>query len=578
MVKNTVLPLNDPLPCHKAAPLAREAFSCQKIKVFMLKWKIDVYGWFMNRIAIYLNKSIDGVVYSAPGILEQYATDRSMLKMHPRVVALPENTMDIRRLVRFSHQLAQKKISLPITVRGSGYSKTGSDIGTGLVISTERMSAIQEIDIRQRLVRVQCGVKLGELKKALNLCGLDLPVFGNPFETIGGLIAKAASASNNTEPSTIYDFINRAEVVLADGALVEMSNLSTRYFRRKKQSGDREGELYRAMDELLDDEWEAVNNLPENKKNRFGYSGLGAVKTKHSFSLLPLLTGSEGTLGIITEVILKVEPVFDRPDYIAIPCKTAEAFAFVSSELKRLKFTDIVVYDTELFNATDNTGKFSRFFRRVSDDGYLVVANVKDDSTRERKRKLAKIRSAMPDTLRVIEEGEGNERDFIELDRTLDAYLNDSAPNSYHLPLIDGVYVPQENQVKFLDGVTALAKAMSLPMAVYGSVDFNTFSIRPCFNPSSAAGRKKIVQFLGTYLKLISENDGYPCGEAPEGRFMAIFAQKFESPRTLDLYKKVKNIFDPNGILNPGIKHETNAKTTFKHFRSDYNRGIISRD
>jgi FAD/FMN-containing dehydrogenase len=115
-------------------------------------------------------------------------------------------------------------------------------------------------------------------------------------------------------------------------------------------------------------------------------------------------------------------------------------------------------------------------------------------------------------------------------------------------------------------------------MAVYGSVDFNTFSIRPSFNPSSSAGRKKIIQFLGEYLKLISAHDGYPCGEAPEGRFMAIFAQKFETKRTLDLYKKVKAIFDPYGILNPGIKHETNTRVTLKHFRDDYNHGIQTKD
>ena len=162
----------------------------------------------MNRIAIYLNKIIDGVVYSAPGILDHYSTDRSLLRIHPRVVAVPENTMDVRRLVRYSYQLAQKNVSFPITVRGAGYGKNGSALGSGLVISTERMDAIQELDVRQRLVRVQCGVKLGELKKALQLCGLDLPVFGDPNETIGGLIAKAASASDNTEPSTICNFIN----------------------------------------------------------------------------------------------------------------------------------------------------------------------------------------------------------------------------------------------------------------------------------------------------------------------------------------------------------------------------------
>ena len=542
------------------------------------KINIDVKGWFMNRIAIYLNKSIDGVVYSAPSILEQYSTDRSMLKIHPRIVALPENTMDIRRLVRFSYQLSQKKISLPITVRGAGYSKTGSDIGPGLIISTERMCAIQEIDVRQRLVRVQCGVKLGELKKALNLCGLDLPVIGNPFETIGGLIAKCASASNNTKPSTIHDFIDRAEVILSDGTLIEARGLSNRYFRHKKLQEDSEGELYRKLDDLIENEWSSIVKLPENKKNRFGYSGLGAVKTKHSFSLLPLLCGSEGTLGIISEVILKVEPVFDRPDVIAIPCKTATAFAFVCRELKRLDFTDIVVYDTELFNATNETGKSSRFFRRVSDDGYLVVANAKDDSNRDRRRKLTKIRRALPENVRIIEEDEENERDFIGLDRTLDAYLNDNASNNYHLPLVDGVYIPPDNQVKFLNGVTALAKEMKLPLAVYGSVDFDTFSVRPSFNPTSIAGRKRIIQFLGAYLRLISENKGYPCGEASEGRFMAVFAQKFEEQSTLDLYKKVKQLFDPAGILNPGIKQSTDVKMTLKHFRTDYNSGINTKD
>lgn len=532
----------------------------------------------MNRIAIYLNKTIDGVVYSAPGILDEYATDRSMLKIHPRVVAVPENTMDIRRLVRFSYQLSQKNISMPITVRGSGHSKTGSDIGSGIIISTEKLTAIQEIDIRQRLVRVQCGVRLGELRKALNLCGLDLPVSGNPFETVGGLIAKSASASNNTEPSTIQDFIDRAEIVLSDGSLMELRALSNHYVKRKMKYADREGEIYRAIDALIEDEREAISSLPENKKNRFGYGGIRAVKSKHGLSLLPLLCGSEGTLGIVSEVILRVEPVFDRPDYIAIPCKNAAAFEKVSAELKRLRFTDIVMYDTELFNDSENIGKSSRFFRSVSDDGFLIVANAKDDSQRERHRKFAKIRRALPDSMRIIEENDDNVRDFVELESILSAYLNDNTVTNYHLPLVDGVYIPPEHQKDFLNAVMKYAKDAGLRLALYGSVDNNTFSVRPSFNPTSVDGRKKMIRFLNAYLKLIQASHGYPCGEAPEGRFMAVFAQKFESPQTLTLYSKIKAIFDPQGILNPGIKHETNMRATLKQFRSDNRRGISAKE
>ena len=71
----------------------------------------------MNRLAVYLNRHIDGVVYSAPSILTANSTDRSVLKYFPRLVAEPEGALDVRRLARFSYQLAQKKIPLPITLR-----------------------------------------------------------------------------------------------------------------------------------------------------------------------------------------------------------------------------------------------------------------------------------------------------------------------------------------------------------------------------------------------------------------------------------------------------------------------------
>ncbi len=532
----------------------------------------------MNRIAIYLNKIIDGAVYSAPSILEHYSTDRSMLKISPRVVALPENTMDLRRLVRFSHQLSQKKISLPITVRGAGHSKTGAGIGSGLVILTERMANIQEIDVRQRLVRVQCGVRLGELKKALSLLGLDIPVMGNPFETIGGLIANCASASNNTEPSTIADFIDRAEVVLNDGTLLEVRNLSHRYLCRILDQADREGCLYHNLDDLIEKEQESIELLPENKKNRFGYSGLRNVKTKHSFSLLPLICGSEGTLGIISEVILRVEPVFDQPNHVAIHCKTATNYVSIVEELKKLRFTDIVMYDMAIFAESEKTGKGCEFFRKTNGEGYLIVANVKDDSHRERRRKLAKMYRNLPNTTRIIEESDENASIFAGLDRALSVHINDDSANNYHIPLIDGAYIPPEKQAKYLDDVKKLSESMKLPMPVYGSADFDTFSLYPSFNPSTVAGRKKLVQFIGAYLKIITECYGYPCGEAPEGRFLAIFAQKFETQRTLDLYKKVKEIFDPDGILNPGIKQNVDTRNTLKHFRTDYNREIREKE
>lgn len=531
----------------------------------------------MNRLAIYLNQHLDGVVYSAPNILAHYATDRSLLRYYPRVVAVPENVTDVRRLVQFSNLLARKKISLPITVRGAGQGKTGAALSSGIVLSTERLNRIAELDSRQRLIRVQCGVTLGELKKALLLYGLDLPVFGNPAATIGGLISEAAPASNNTAPRTILDFIEEAEIVLSDGSLLQAHRHSKRQLRKKQSQKDFEGSIYQALFKLYSSYAQLPYRLPPIEVNKSAYPGFASLKNGLSYNLAPIFAGAEGSLGIITEVILRCEPVFDTPDYFAIICENATAFAKTSALLKKLKFTDQEVYDTELFDRAASTGKNSRFFRKPKADGYLILANAKDDSKRLRRQKLRRLKKTLPSTVRFIPAKDDHITDFTLLRANLSAYLNDTnSAGACHLPLSDGAYIPPVHQAEFLDGVTALAKDLKLALAVFGLADFNLFTVRPSFAPNLATDRQAAMHFLRQYLALIKKCKGSPCGAAAEGRFLATFARPFFDAESLRLAGEIKKIFDPFDILNPGIKHEVEPRAVLKHFRTDYNSGLLS--
>lgn len=526
----------------------------------------------MNRIAVYLNQHIIGVVYSAPSILSNYATDRSILRFYPRIVAEPINATDVRRLVKFSSQLATKNIPLPITVRGGGNSKTGSDLGTGLIISMSRMNRIQEIDIRQRLIRVQAGITLGELQKALALQGLDLPVRGHPSETIGGLISRNAIASNNTQPGTIADFVQAVEVVLSDGSLAEFSAINGATLKRKIKEQSFEGEIYRSVNDIIQRNGARVEEI--SATDHSGYMGLRNVKQKHGINLAPIFCGAEGTPGVITEVILRVEPVFETPDYIAIPVDNAKSFVAVTQLLQELKFTDIVFYDTELYNESDAIGKTSHFFRKASNDGYLILANAKDDSRSARRRKFRKLAKKLPNNIRSIRATADNESDFAALRENLLAYLNDSG-QSYHLPLIDNVYIPTDCQVKFLNGVTELAKDLNVKLAVFGAVEHHVFTVRPSYTPSTVEGRKVMISFMRRYLELVYQCDGHAFGAAPEGRFLAMLTQRYREAELTQLYGQIKSIFDPIDILNPGIKHEIDSRLTLRHFRTDYNTGVL---
>ena len=391
------------------------------------------------------------------------------------------------------------------------------------------------------------------------------------------MIAKNACASDNTEPRTIIEFVKQAEIVLADGTLIQTEKLNSLKLKMKLKQKGTEGEIYRRMVELVNKNQGIIDSIAPCETNKAGYSGITRVKTKHEFDLLPLFCGSEGMLGIITEVILKVEPIFEDPNYIAIPCENSAQFVKASELLRKLKFTDIEFYDTELFNEALNTGKSSKVFRKANDDGYLIIANAKDDVRGERRRKIKRLIKRLPGNMRVIEKNDENEEDFVAFNENLIAYLNDSG-TSYHLPIIDGVYVPVESQAKFLDDVTALAHELKLGLAVYGSVDFNTFTIRPSFTPSTSDGRRTLILFMRRYLELIDKYGGHPCGAAPEGRFLAMFTRRYESSEVLDLYGEIKKIFDPNDILNPGLKHEVEPTVVLRHFRTDYDQGIIPKE
>ena len=143
----------------------------------------------MNKIANFLNARISGLVTDKPEILAAYSRDASVLEIMPKLLFLPNNIEDIQYVLRFINELAKKGYRLPLAVRGSGLDQSGADLSDGMVLSTEKMNKIQEIDERGCLVRVQAGVTLGELNSALALLGLRLPIEADSKETIGGLVS-----------------------------------------------------------------------------------------------------------------------------------------------------------------------------------------------------------------------------------------------------------------------------------------------------------------------------------------------------------------------------------------------------
>ncbi len=124
----------------------------------------------MNKIAAYLSQHLSGEVSSAQSLRKFYSTDGSILSIAPEIVAFPRVTNDVRKIARFTWQLAEKGHIVGITVRGYGGDVTGAAIGKGIIVDTSKqLNGIIEIAAKDKLVHVQPGASLSFLEESLKL-------------------------------------------------------------------------------------------------------------------------------------------------------------------------------------------------------------------------------------------------------------------------------------------------------------------------------------------------------------------------------------------------------------------------
>lgn len=532
----------------------------------------------MNKIAKYLNQHIVGNVFDQPAVLEKYATDRSVLRIMPQMVAIPESTTDVRRIVKFINQLAIKNIRIPITVRGSGLDKTGADLGEGLILSTEHLNKIQEIDDHSRLVRVQAGVTLGQLNSALALYGLTLPIIADPRETIGSLIANFVTDQGAGKYNGIYYYVDCLEAVLSDGDTIQTSRYSRRLVERKKNATSLEGSVYRDIDDLVTRSRITLDAMESrNTVDSAGYQMITqVVRSKNgSFDLLPLFYASQGTLGVITEVILRCEVFSPETFHLMAAFESINAALSYTHTINSLKPSKLSIYDARMFSSVEKHGKDLALFAPKFNKGFLVLTGF-DDRPGKARRKLRKCMKMLPNNAAAVMETSNNATDFQRLHSAVISYLNDDTKGE-HVSIVDDFYLPAERLAGFLGDLKVLEDAYDIKLPIFGSNSTCNYSIRPEFSMSSIQDRQQLIRFLKDFSALLNDHGGSITGGAPEGRTKAIVTNLMHTEEEMNVYRKIKKTFDPNMILNPNAKIGTvNPASIIKHLRTEANTGIAT--
>lgn len=531
----------------------------------------------MNKVAKILNQNLIGNVYDEPKILEAYSTDRSVMKIVPRMVVVPENTDDVRRTVRFVDQLAKKGIKLPITVRGSGLDKTGADLTNQLCLSMERMNHIQEIDTRARLVRVQAGVTLHQLNSALALHGLNLPVDANPDQTIGSLISNFITDHSAGKYNGIAYYLDCIEVVLSDGSVLHTSAYAPRAVKAKKAQKNFEGKIYRKIDELIQNNADLIADLRrQNRVDAAGYRPFTEISRKKGkdFDLLPLFCAAQGTLGVITEVILRAEVTPAPATHFAAAFESSEDAIVFLQRARALTPLTLRLYDARIFHKAVSAGKDIGLFAKRFDNGYIALIAFNDAKHLNRK-KMRECLKLLPENSAAVIETLENHKDFQRIQTALMSYLNDNLRGE-RASLTDDFFLPPQKMIGFLKELKVLAETYRLELPLFGDYATAIYSLRPDFELGTPQDKQVLVKFLKDFAFLLDTYGGALSGGAPEGRIKAIITNRNLPSNEQEVYQKIKDILDPRGIFNPNVKLGSDSRSVVRHLREEYNAGITT--
>ena len=537
-----------------------------------------------NKVAAYLQAHISGDVFSGAKMREAYSEDGSILTITPSLIVYPRTTNDVRKVARFAWQLAEKGHVLPVTTRGNGTDTSGAAIGKGIILNTTaHMGRILELDTKQRLVRVQPGLNFKSLQETLHTHGLFLPAYpaNYKYSTIGGAIANNASGEKSFKYGAMSEWVQKLEVVLANGEVIQTGKINKKELERKKGLASLEGELYRAVDGLVSDHETAIYDYDDNRRSflardNVGYSIADVFSKDGSCDLTPLFVGSQGTLGVITEAIIKVEAYAPQTSLLVASFDSMEAMAEAVDVAAVLAPSSIEMIDEKLIAFVKKERGVdiikSTFDTTDVPPKALLFIECDDENLRKRNKKIKKLYkqlSKLAVDLRATDDPEVQESLWAARAST-SAVLQYEKGHTAALPIIDDCIVPSDKLLDLIGAINELGAKHKLDLAIWGHAGDANLHVMPLLDLTKLGDRQKVFKLMNEYFAAVVALGGSIAAENNDGRVRAAFANLQLGEELTGVMNGIKKAFDPYNMLNPGVKTGTTLKQLVDMMRDDY--------
>lgn len=471
-----------------------------------------------------------------------YSFGASIYKIKPKGVVIPKDKEDVIALVKYAAEN-----NIPLTPRGACTSLAGQAVGSGIIIDfTKYMNRMVDYGGDDH-IRVGPGLIYGDLNRFLSKFGKFFPPdpSSGDYCTIGGMIADNSGGPHSVKYGNTANWCEELEVVLSTGELVRL------------KPGSKVKSISEPLLRLFKDNKENIEKYaPKVKRNASGYNIYDAMKDD-SLDLVKLIVGSEGTLAIVTEAKLKLADLPKSRAVLLLFLKDINALTDVISELQELKPAAVEFMDETFIKlARDAEPKLKDILPVGSKGVFLVEFEEEDAASSDKKITFIKQKlmeeEAFIHSVNIAKNAEEQER-LWDVRRAAVPIMNRIKGKKRPIPFIEDAIVPPDRLDEFLVGAYAVFDKYSVDACVYGHAGDGNMHIRPLIDMKDKADLIKMNKMADDFYRMVLSLGGSISAEHGDGILRIPYLRKQFGP-LYTMFKRIKDIFDPKGIFNPGKK------------------------
>ncbi len=433
-------------------------------------------------------------ILSSPAQIKDFSTDGTKLVFYPDVIVFPKSTEKVSKILALAN-----KEKIPVIPRGAGTGMSGGALAVkgGIVLGMNKMDRILYIDKENMLCKVQPGVITEKLQKEVKKYGLFYPPYpaSAHLSTIGGNVAECAGGLRAVKYGVTRDYVMGLKIVLPTGEILN--------------------------------------------------TGTKTVKGVVGYDLTRLIVGSEGTLAVITEIILKLIPAPEFKKTIVL------FFEDIDSSIKTvIKILHAKIIPTILEFMDElclDCIKEDLYIPASTKSMLIIELDGKKSSVIEDMENIEKICKTESRAKIYIPEGE-EEQKIWDIRNNLSPSMYKLKPNK----VSEDIAVPISNIPEMVSYIKWLEKQYNIPIPVFGHAGDGNLHVNIMFDKTKKEESDKAKELVSKVLRKAVELEGTISGEHGIGITKAPYLDIEIPAHGIQLMKRIKKAFDPNNILNPG--------------------------